>query len=101
MQQQQNMQERIRAFFVCLGYIVMVTSLALGSATIVLEKLELVNHFLSVWYWLVYQSIFIANGWYIDMTTLTLYNQYIDTPLWMMSFFLGVFLVLAGWALGE
>lgn len=99
--QQQDMQERISTFFVCLGNIIMLMSLALGLVMIMLDRLGIFWRLIRPWSWLIYQSIFIANGWYIDMPTWTLYNQYIDTPLWLICFFVGFFLVLAGWAMGE
>lgn len=98
---QQDMQERISTFFVCMGNIIMSMSLALGLMMIMLEKLGLFWRLMRLWSWLLYQTIFITNGWYIDMPTWTLYNRYIDTPLWLMGFFVGFLLVLAGWAMSE
>lgn len=95
------MQERVSSFFVYMGYTIMTASLALGLIMIMLGRLGLVWRFIRPWSWLIYQTIFIANGWYIDMPTWTLYNQYIDTPLWIMFFFAGSLLVLVGWVLGD
>ena len=99
--QQQNMQERISSFFVCTGCTIMGASLAVGLMMMMVNRLELFWRFVRPWSWFVYQTIFIANGWYIDMPTWTLYNQYVDTPLWFMLFFVGSLLVLAGWVLSE
>lgn len=99
--QQQDMQERISSFFVCIGYTIMIVSIALDLAMLMVDKLGLFWRLIRPWSWLLYRTISITNGWYIDMPTWILYNQYIDTPLWLMCFFVGSLLVLAGWAMGE